>query len=119
MSQLSRSENYLRQPLPFRRVRTEPLWRELVGERLREIRVSRGETLRDVVKRAGVSAQYLSEIERGIKEPSSEILAAIAAAMDTSLLDLTTAVATRLETSGGAARQAGRAAGPGVVSLAA
>jgi len=85
--------------LPGRRMRTEKLWRELVGEQLRERRLERGETLREVVKRAGVSAQYLSEIERGIKEPSSEILAALAASMDTSLLELTSAVVTRLETS--------------------
>jgi len=90
-------EPALTQPLPFRRVRTEPLWRELVGEQLRELRRERGETLRAVVKRAGVSAQYLSEIERGIKEPSSEILAALAAALGTSLLELTSAVASRLE----------------------
>jgi transcriptional regulator with XRE-family HTH domain len=77
----------------------ERLWRELVGEQLREIRQDRGETLRTVAGRADVSPQYLSEIERGSKEPSSEILAAIGGSLDTSLLDLTTAVAQRLTAS--------------------
>jgi len=82
--------------------RSERLWRHLVGEQLREIRLARGETLRGVGSRAGVSPQYLSEIERGFKEPSSEILAAIGASLDLTLLDLTVGVAERLsETAGG------------------
>ena len=84
--------------------RSERLWRELVGEQLRGIRGDRGETLRDVAKRAGVSPQYLSEIERGGKEPSSEILAAIGASLDTTLLDLTIGVAERLHESAGSSR---------------
>jgi len=84
--------------------RRERLWRELVGEQLREIRTDRGETLRTVAKRADVSPQYLSEIERGFKEPSSEILAAIGGSLDTSLLDLATGVAERLHESRTAAR---------------
>jgi len=75
---------------------TERLWRHVVGEELRAIRLDRGESLRKVATRARVSPQYLSEIERGFKEPSSEILAAIGASLDTSLLDLTTAVSERL-----------------------
>jgi len=67
-----------------------------VGEQLRGIRRSRGETLRGVASRARVSPQYLSEVERGHKEPSSEILAAIGTALETSLLDLTVGVANRL-----------------------
>jgi len=78
------------------KTRPERLWRHLVGEQLRGIRSSRGESLREVAKRARVSPQYLSEIERGSKEPSSEILAAIGASLDTSLLDLTTGIASRL-----------------------
>ncbi len=74
----------------------EPLWRHLVGEQLRNIRHSREETLRDVSRKAGVSPQYLSEVERGRKEPSSEILAALGASLDTTLLDLTIGVARRL-----------------------
>jgi transcriptional regulator with XRE-family HTH domain len=60
----------------------EPLWRELVGAELRAERRDRGERLADVAERAGVSTQYLSEIERGLKDPSSEILAAVAGALD-------------------------------------
>jgi len=75
-----------RQPLP------EPLWREVLGGRLRALRAARGETLAATAERAGVSPQYLSEIERGRKEPSSEMIAALAGALDTTLADLTTAV---------------------------
>src|SRR3954470_16608901 len=60
----------------------EPLWRELVGTRLRERRHERGERLTDVAERAGVSTQYLSEVERGLKDPSSEILEPVAGALD-------------------------------------
>ena len=75
---------------------SEPLLRHLVGEQLRLVRLGRGETLREVAERAGVSTPYLSEVERGRKEPSSEILAAIAGSLDVSLLDLTRGVAERL-----------------------
>lgn len=63
----------------------EPLWREIVGEELRRERASRGERLKDVADRAGVSVQYLSEVERGLKDPSSEMLHAIAGALDLSV----------------------------------
>jgi len=89
--------------------RPERLWRELVGEELKAIRRSRNETLQTVAHRARVSTQYLSEIERGRKEPSSEILSAIGASLDTSLLDLTIGVATRLHGSGSAAVARGQA----------
>jgi transcriptional regulator with XRE-family HTH domain len=91
--------------------RRESLWRELVGDELRDIRQARGETLRDVASVARVSPQYLSEIERGLKEPSSEILAAIGESLDTTLLDLTVGVARRLH--------ADRSAGRGQYTLAA
>ena len=81
------------------RPKSEQLWRVLVGEQLREIRIGRGESLRGVAGRARVSPQYLSEIERGFKEPSSEILAAIGASLDTTLLELTSGVAERLHES--------------------
>jgi hypothetical protein len=84
----------------------EPLWRELLGEQLREIRLARGETLRGVAGKARVSPQYLSEVERGGKEASSEILAAIGSALDTTLLDLTTGVAERLQDAAAPARPA-------------
>lgn len=75
---------------------TEPLWRHLVGARLRDLRRERAATINDIARRAGVSPQYLSEMERGRKEPSSEMLAAVAGALDSSLLDLTSAVSEEL-----------------------
>ncbi|MEZ3159284.1 helix-turn-helix transcriptional regulator [Microbacterium sp. BWT-B31] len=71
----------------------EPLWRDALGELLRRLRHDRGERLADTAARAGVSPQYLSEIERGLKEPSSEMIAAIAGALEVTLIDLTAAVA--------------------------
>ena len=74
------------------RKQPEPLWREVLGVRLRALRAERAETLAETADRAGISPQYLSEIERGRKEPSSEMIAALAGALDTTLIDLTTAV---------------------------
>jgi DNA-binding XRE family transcriptional regulator len=53
-------------------------------------------TLADVAEQAGVSTQYLSEVERGRKEPSSEVLGAVAGALGLRLLDLTTRVSQQL-----------------------
>ena len=66
----------------------DPLWRELIGQELHRERRGRGERLVDVAERAGVSMQYLSEIERGLKDPSSEMLQAIAGALDLSVREL-------------------------------
>lgn len=77
----------------------EPLWREAVGRELREERQSAGRTLADVAEEAGVSTQYLSEVERGLKEPSSEIVQAVSGALGLRLVDLTTRV-TRTLTAG-------------------
>lgn len=74
----------------------EPLWRHLLGDQLRRRRHDREETLTETAEKAGVSPQYLSEVERGRKEPSSEMIAAIAGALDTSLIELTSAVADEL-----------------------
>jgi transcriptional regulator with XRE-family HTH domain len=74
----------------------EPLWRDVLGDRLRELRHDRDETIGDVARRAGVSPQYLSEMERGVKEPSSEMIAAVAGALGITLVDLTLAVAESL-----------------------
>jgi transcriptional regulator with XRE-family HTH domain len=74
----------------------EPLWRNLLGEQLRRRRHDRAETLTETAEKAGVSPQYLSEVERGRKEPSSEMIAAIAGALDTNLIELTSAVADEL-----------------------
>jgi transcriptional regulator with XRE-family HTH domain len=49
--------------------------------------------LTDVAARAGVSTQYLSEVERGLKDPSSEILAAVAGALDLTVRQLSVRVA--------------------------
>ena len=70
----------------------EPLWREVLGSRLRALRTAHDETLAQTAERAGISPQYLSEIERGRKEPSSEMIAALAGALDTTLAGLTTHV---------------------------
>ena len=59
--------------------------RRVVGEQLRRLRQDQGRTLRDVSSAARVSLGYLSEIERGQKEPSSELLAAICSALDVPL----------------------------------
>jgi transcriptional regulator with XRE-family HTH domain len=64
------------------------LLRGLIGMVLRRIRLGQGRTLRDVADSARVSVPYLSEVERGRKEPSSELLAAICTALDLQLADL-------------------------------
>ena len=64
------------------------LLRHAIGAALRRIRLDEGRTLREVSRAANISMPYLSEIERGRKEPSSEILAGICAALGLSLLDL-------------------------------
>ncbi|WEG08096.1 helix-turn-helix transcriptional regulator [Microbacterium horticulturae] len=86
-------------PAPKRRPepRPEPLWREAAGSVLRRTRHERGDRLADTAQRSGVSPQYLSEIERGLKEPSSEMLAAVAGALDLTLVDLASAVAGDLQ----------------------
>lgn len=58
------------------------LLRELVGETLRSERAEQGKTLREVSASARVSLGYLSEVERGQKEASSELLAAICGSLD-------------------------------------
>ena len=76
---------------------SEPLWREVVGRALRAERQRQGRTLSDVARRAGVSLPYLSEVERGVKEPSSEVLGAVAGALGLRLLDLTHRVSQSLD----------------------
>src|SRR6267378_4994550 len=61
------------------------LLRQLVGDVLRRHRQRQGRTLREVSAAARVSLGYLSEVERGRKEASSELLAAICAALETPL----------------------------------
>ncbi|POX58943.1 transcriptional regulator [Streptomyces sp. Ru62] len=66
----------------------EPLWRDLVGEVLRRERRAQERTLKDVADAARISLPYLSEVERGRKEASSEVLAAAAHALGLDLGDL-------------------------------
>ena len=61
------------------------LLRQLLGDVLRRLRIRQGRTLREVSASARVSLGYLSEVERGRKEASSELLAAICTALDTPL----------------------------------
>ena len=73
-----------------RRPRLEPLWREVLGAQLRRLRLHQRLTITTTTaRRAGISAQYLSEVERGRKDPSSEIVAAIAGALETTLVEVT------------------------------
>ena len=65
-----------------------PLLRKLVGEVLRRRRQDQGRTLAEVAREANVSVPYLSEVERGRKEPSSEILAAVCDSLHFDLADL-------------------------------
>ncbi|MEV6318806.1 helix-turn-helix transcriptional regulator [Streptomyces sp. NPDC051776] len=66
----------------------EPLWRDVIGEILRRERLAQKRTLKDVADAARISMPYLSEVERGLKEASSEVLAAAAAALGLGLADL-------------------------------
>ena len=105
----------------------EPLWREVLGQRLRALRQEQRETLTETAGRAGISPQYLSEVERGRKEPSSEMIAALAGALGTTLIQLTEPVAGDLRRQqmislarASAPRAArSRAAGPVMLALAA
>ncbi|MFD8777739.1 helix-turn-helix domain-containing protein [Streptomyces sp. NPDC059916] len=66
----------------------EPLWRDIVGDVLRRERLAQERTLKDVADAARISLPYLSEIERGLKEASSEVLAAAAHALGLGLADV-------------------------------
>src|SRR5579875_325774 len=68
--------------------RPKPLLRNILGDVLRRTRLAQGRTLADVARTARVSMPYLSELERGRKEASSEILAAICEALHIGLSDL-------------------------------
>src|SRR4051794_35529417 len=69
-----------------------PVLRQVVGETLRGLRMRQRRTLREVSASARVSLGYLSEVERGQKEPSSELLAAICTALEVELSELFTEV---------------------------
>jgi len=84
------------------------LMREAIGGSLRRIRTARRRTLREVSRRARVSLGYLSEVERGRKEPSSELLAAICDALDVALSDLLSDAAEALDAAAAADAAAAR-----------
>ncbi|KRC59071.1 hypothetical protein ASE14_14865 [Agromyces sp. Root81] len=71
-----------------RRDAAKPLWRHALGEVLRAERLEQERILTEVAATAGVSPQYLSEIERGRKEPSSELLGSVAEALGLDLVDV-------------------------------
>ncbi|WP_034272353.1 helix-turn-helix domain-containing protein [Haloechinothrix halophila] len=70
------------------------LLREAIGDRLRHARTNQRRTLREISHSARVSLGYLSEVERGQKEASSELLAAICDALELPLPELLNTVAT-------------------------
>ncbi|MBV9091653.1 MAG: helix-turn-helix transcriptional regulator [Mycobacteriaceae bacterium] len=72
------------------------LLREVIGDVLRRARTSQGRTLREVSDSARVSLGYLSEVERGRKEASSELLTAICGALDVPLSEVLTDAGQRL-----------------------
>lgn len=72
------------------------LLRHLLGDALRRLRLRQGRTLREVSASARVSLGYLSEVERGQKEASSELLTAICGALHVSLADVLAIVAGKL-----------------------
>src|SRR5690606_9251166 len=69
----------------MRRTAMAVLLREVIGDVLRRARTEQGRTLREVSNSARVSLGYLSEVERGRKEASSELLSAICTALDVPL----------------------------------
>jgi len=76
--------------------RPRPLLRTTIGEVLRRTRRAQGRTLADVSRAARVSVPYLSELERGRKEASSEVLAAICDALRIDLSELLAVVGREL-----------------------
>jgi transcriptional regulator with XRE-family HTH domain len=82
-----------------------PLLRTTLGTVLRRIRLEQGRTLADVAAAGRISMQYLSELERGRKEASSEILAAVCDALEVDLPDVLAEVGRGLAKAGAAAEQ--------------
>ena len=73
------------------------LLRTHIGAALRGARTSQGRTLRDVAQEARVSLGYLSEVERGQKEASSELLNSICIALNLNLSAVLVEVATQIK----------------------
>lgn len=74
-------------PGPLPAAGRDPLWREVSGGVLRAERQRQDRTLADVAGRAGMSVQHLSEVERGRKDASSEMLAAATGSLGLSLAE--------------------------------
>ena len=74
------------------------LLRSHIGSALRTSRIAQGRTLRDVAKSARVSLGYLSEVERGQKEASSELLNSICSALDISIGEVLLSVSAQIRT---------------------
>lgn len=72
------------------------LLREELGETLRDIRLKKGLTLRHTALKANVALSYLSELERGQKEASSEVILSITKALDFPLSEFLIEVANRM-----------------------
>lgn len=72
------------------------LVRQEIGDVLRDLRLQKGRTLRQVASKASVALGYLSEVERGQKEASSEILASVADALGTPISVIMREVGDRL-----------------------
>lgn len=72
------------------------LVRQEIGDVLRDFRQQKGRTLRQVASRASVALGYLSEVERGQKEASSEILASVAEALEVPISQIMREVSDRL-----------------------
>lgn len=72
------------------------LVRQEIGDVLRDFRLQKGRTLRQVASKASVALGYLSEVERGQKEASSEILASVADALDVPISTIMREVSDRI-----------------------
>src|ERR1700756_5890569 len=96
-----------------RRAGMPPLMREVVGDVLRRARTSQGRTVREVSDSARVSLGYLSEVERGRKEPSSELLNAICDALEVPLSSVLTDAGERMASEERAAHSASNAEASG------
>lgn len=95
------------------------LLRREIGDVLRERRRLQGRTLREVSATASVSLGYLSEVERGEKEASSELLASICGALELPLSTVLIDVSTRMAESEGLVQPVSLPVAPAVVAASA
>lgn len=86
----------LRKPAPYSSAPAQIVLRREIGDVLRGSRQKQGRTLREVSSAAQVSLGYLSEVERGQKEASSELLSSICQALDVPLSSVLRDVADRI-----------------------